>query len=129
MTESEDSALNKPLFEVIYNYGEITFNFIAEYLSGYVSSVKHENIPQLIPVVTFYDQFLETFYFNDIQLLLLKTVLCILLVTLLLVVLSWRVYGKKISDRFLKPSSTLAIERLKESVSKLKLPKDYSPRN
>lgn len=42
--------------------------------------------------------------FTDLQVTLLKVLLCLLLGTLLLIAYSWRVYGKVITDKFVRPS-------------------------
>lgn len=42
-------------------------------------------------------------YFTPLQLVLLKGFVLILFLNLLLIIVSWRVYGKSICDRFMKP--------------------------
>ncbi|CAG9766428.1 unnamed protein product [Ceutorhynchus assimilis] len=66
--------------------------------------------------------------FDDFQLNLLKVFSGVLIVNLLLLVTAWKYYGADIYDRFLKLSNTKEIEELKASVSKLKLPKEHTPR-
>lgn len=66
--------------------------------------------------------------FDEFQLKLLKVFLGILLCNLLLIFAAWRFYGKDIYQRFIRLTSTKEIEELKASVSKLKLPKEHTPR-
>ncbi|KAJ8983223.1 hypothetical protein NQ317_005312 [Molorchus minor] len=79
-------------------------------------------------VLTFIKNILESFYFTDFQLKLLKTFSIILVINLLLIVTVWKIYGKSICERFMKISTIREIEELKASVSKLKLPKEHTPR-
>lgn len=58
----------------------------------------------------------------------LKTYFIIILLNFVLIFIAWRIYNKRIEDQFMKPASIKAIEELKASVSKLKLPKEHSPR-
>ncbi|XP_039969293.1 uncharacterized protein LOC126756100 [Bactrocera neohumeralis] len=66
--------------------------------------------------------------FSALQLTLLKVLLVLLLGTAGLIAYSWRVYGKVITEKFVRPSTLKEIEELKLSVAKLKLPKEHSPR-
>lgn len=76
----------------------------------------------------------------------LKAYFIIIIVNFLLIFIAWRIYNKRISDQFMKPgnfyltslkmfihlinftATIKAIEDLKASVSKLRLPKEHSPR-
>ncbi|CAD7013736.1 uncharacterized protein LOC101452104 [Ceratitis capitata] len=66
--------------------------------------------------------------FTPLQVTLLKVLLLLLLGTAGLIAYSWRVYGKVITEKFVRPSTLKEIEELKLSVAKLKLPKEHSPR-
>ncbi|XP_017773529.1 PREDICTED: uncharacterized protein LOC108560478 isoform X2 [Nicrophorus vespilloides] len=66
--------------------------------------------------------------FDEFQLTLLKGFSLTLIITLFLIYASWRVFGKNICERFMKPATSKTIEELKASVSRLKLPKEHSPR-
>lgn len=66
--------------------------------------------------------------FSALQFTLLKVLLVLLLGTAGLIAYSWRVYGKVITEKFVRPSTLKEIEELKLSVAKLKLPKEHSPR-
>ncbi|XP_067631682.1 uncharacterized protein [Eurosta solidaginis] len=65
---------------------------------------------------------------SELQLTLFKVLLVLLLGTAGLIAYSWRIYGKVITKKFVRPSSFKEIEELKLFVAKLKLPKDYTPR-
>ncbi|KAL3285511.1 hypothetical protein HHI36_000042 [Cryptolaemus montrouzieri] len=58
----------------------------------------------------------------------LKIYILILVVNFILIFVAWRIYNKRITDQFMKPATIKAIEELQASVSKLKLPKEHSPR-
>ncbi|XP_065360882.1 uncharacterized protein LOC135954615 [Calliphora vicina] len=66
--------------------------------------------------------------FTSLQWTLFKLLCILLLLTSLLIGYSWKVYGKVITDKFVRPSTLKEIEELKLSVAKLKLPKEHSPR-
>ncbi|XP_073811374.1 uncharacterized protein [Musca autumnalis] len=66
--------------------------------------------------------------FTPLQRTLLNVLLALLLCTVLIIVYSWKVYGRVINEKFVRPSTLKEIEELKLSVDKLKLPKEHSPR-
>ncbi|XP_030555253.1 uncharacterized protein LOC115758624 [Drosophila novamexicana] len=66
--------------------------------------------------------------FTALQATLLKVLLALLLGTGVLIAWSWGVYGRVITEKFVRPSTLKEIEELKLSVAKLKLPKEHSPR-
>lgn len=66
--------------------------------------------------------------FTDLQRTLFKVLLILLIFTAALIAYSWRVYGKVITEKFVRPSTLKEIEELKLSVAKLKLPKEHTPR-
>lgn len=131
MSFFENTIFNSSLYDALYLQVGDTLAFAKDFLNSCVSSLPIETIPRSfvgLSELSYYEQLSEIFYFNELQILLLKTFLLILLFTILLILLYWRIYGKKISDRFLKPATSATIEQLKESVSKLKLPKEHTPR-
>ncbi|KAK9878482.1 hypothetical protein WA026_022378 [Henosepilachna vigintioctopunctata] len=58
----------------------------------------------------------------------LKAYFYIVIVNFFLIFIAWKIYYKRITDQFMQPATSKAIEELKASVSKLKLPKEHSPR-
>lgn len=50
-----------------------------------------------------YKNLSEYLHFDDFQFKLLKVFLFVLLTNILLVYISWRIYGKRICERFMKP--------------------------
>lgn len=66
--------------------------------------------------------------FDDFQLKLLKIFFAFLILNLFLIFVAWKYYGRDIHERFIKPTSNREIEELRASVSKLKLPKEHTPR-
>lgn len=131
MSLFDKEVFNSTLYEALYLQIEDTLGFAKDFFESCVSSLPIESLPKTfvnLSELSFYEEIAEVFYFNEFQLLLLKTFFLILLFTLLLIFISWRVYGKRISERFIKPATSATIEQLKESVSKLKLPKEHTPR-
>lgn len=66
---------------------------------------------------------------DEFQWKLFKILVFIVIINLFLIWVAWRVYGESITEKFLRPSSSLLlIEELKQSIAELKLPKEHSPR-
>lgn len=131
MSLFDNAVFNSTLYEALYLQIGDTLSFARDFFDSCLTSLPIESFPKSIVNFTelsFYDELAEVLYFNEFQFLLLKTFFLILLFTLLLIFISWRVYGKRISERFMKPATSATIEQLKESVSKLKLPKEHTPR-
>lgn len=70
----------------------------------------------------------DTLQFNEFQGNLLLAFTTFLLVNIFLITIAWCYLGQLICDRFMKPASSSAIEELRASVSRLKLPKEHTPR-
>jgi len=67
------------------------------------------------------------FNFSEFQLKLIREFSLILLGNLVLLLIAWRIYGSRISSRFLRSrGGRRVIEELRESVSELELPEDYN---
>ncbi|KAL0860533.1 hypothetical protein ABMA27_009905 [Loxostege sticticalis] len=131
MSLLDNAVFNSTLYEALYLQIGDTLALAKEFIESSISALPIENFPKSVvnlSELSFYEEIASVFYFNEFQFLLLKTFSLILLFTLLLIFISWRVYGKRISERFMKPATSATIEQLKESVSKLKLPKEHSPR-
>lgn len=67
--------------------------------------------------------------FDDFQIKLLKVLISFFICNLLIILILWHFLGRQICDRFMRPATSRAIEELKASVARLKLPKVHSPRN
>lgn len=110
MSLFDNAVFNSTLYEALYLQIGDTLSFARDFLDSCVSSLPIESFPKSIvnfPELTFYDELAEVFYFNEFQYTLLKTFSLILLFTLLLIFISWRVYGNRISERFMKPGESL----------------------
>jgi hypothetical protein len=108
-------------------------------------------------LVAYYESVVRWLAFDEFQIKLLKGLLFILCANICLIYMSWKVYGKRISEKFMRPGKFVSrlccgsmfycflregfernyfsflvtsktIEDLKRSVSSLKLPKEHSPR-
>jgi uncharacterized membrane-anchored protein YitT (DUF2179 family) len=79
-------------------------------------------------LVVYYESVVRWLAFDEFQIKLLKGLLFILCANICLIYMSWKVYGKRISEKFMRPVTSKTIEDLKRSVSSLKLPKEHSPR-
>lgn len=109
MSLFDTAVFNSTLYEALYLQIEGTLSFAKDFLGSCVSSLPVESFPKSfvnLSELSFYEEISEVFYFNEFQFLLLKTFSLILLLTLLLIVISWRVYGKRISERFMKPGES-----------------------
>lgn len=131
---------NSTIIEVIQLY----WNVINVYISDSLASLRDNTDNKSIWSV--FEAFPTSVQFNDYKWTLLKVFTTFLIVNLILIAITWRIYGKRICDRFMNLSkcatkhivsrslipflsATLqAIEELKASVAKLKLPKEHTPR-
>lgn len=110
MSMFENAIFNSTLYEALYLQIEGTLGFARDFFHSCVSSLPLENLPKTIVNIgelSLYEEIAEIFYFNEFQCLLLKTFSLILLFTLLLIFISWRVYGNRISERFMRPGEFL----------------------
>lgn len=110
MSVFDSAVFNSTLYEALYLQIGDTFAVAKDFFGSCVSSLPIEDFSNSIVNFTelsFYEEIAGVFYFNEFQLLLLKTFLIILLFTLLLIFISWRVYGKRISERFMKPGESI----------------------
>uniref|UniRef100_A0A1B0ACF0 Uncharacterized protein n=1 Tax=Glossina pallidipes TaxID=7398 RepID=A0A1B0ACF0_GLOPL len=96
---------------------------IEEFLEVFWKTIKQ--IHQELSQSTSWESPIE---FTDLQRTLFKVLFILLLFTGALIAYSWQVYGKVITEKFVRPSTLKEIEELKLSVAKLKLPKEHSPR-
>ncbi|KOB68280.1 putative UBX domain-containing protein 1 [Operophtera brumata] len=106
MSLFDTAVFNSTLYEALYLQIGDTLSFARDFFESCVSSLPAASFPKSIvdlSELSFYEEIAEIFYFNEFQYLLLKTFFLILLFTLLLILISWRVYGKRISERFMKP--------------------------
>lgn len=120
MSLFDKAGFNSTLYEALYLQIEDTLGFAKDFFQSCVSSLPIENLPKTfvnLGELSFYDDIAEVFYFNEFQLLLLKTFSLILLFTLLLIFVSWRVYGNRISERFMKPGKSQLRQFLRIHIS------------
>lgn len=109
MSLFDNAVFNSTLYEALYLQIGDTLSFARDFFDSCLTSIPIESFPKSIVNFTelsFYDELAEVLYFNEFQFLLLKTFFLILLFTLLLIFISWRVYGKRISERFMKPGES-----------------------
>ncbi|KAJ8680692.1 hypothetical protein QAD02_016479 [Eretmocerus hayati] len=92
--------------------------------SGQPAASTEKSLPNLPQVLQDAASFLA---FDDFQYLLLKIFIAILLGNFCLIYVAWYVYGERITDRFMSPSSSS--EELKRNISLLKLPTEHSQRH
>lgn len=116
-----DYFLNSSIIDVLQLY----WTSINVYLSETVTALRETKSET---IVSAFEQLPSSLYFDDFQWALLKIFSTFLAINLLLIVLVWKIYGTRICDRFMKLSTLKEIEELKASVSKLKLPKEHTPR-
>jgi len=104
----------------------LAFNSTVYQLSEYLQTYLEPIAPYLEDVKHF---ILDLELLDEFQWKVCKILLFIISINFILIGVSWNTYGKKISEKFMQPSSSsLLIEELKNSISELKLPKEHSPR-
>lgn len=111
MSLLDNAVFNSTLYEALYLQIGDTLALAKEFIESSISALPIENFPKSVvnlSELSFYEEIASVFYFNEFQFLLLKTFLLILLFTLLLIFISWRVYGKRISERFMKPGELMS---------------------
>lgn len=108
MSLFDTAVFNSTLYEALYLQIGDTLAFARDFFDSCVSSLPVGNLPDSVNLseLSLYEEIAEIFYFNEFQFLLLKTFFLILLFTLLLIFVSWKVYGKRISERFMKPGES-----------------------
>lgn len=118
-TFSLESFWNSTFVEVLRLYWG---NFLTYFSNLYQKTAQSETFSNL------FQDLPDSLNFDDFQWNLLKVFIFILLLNLLLIFVTWRVYRKNVCERFMRPVTSKAIEELKASVSRLKLPKEHTPR-
>lgn len=94
---------NSTLFNVIYLYFEELMLSILDTFNTAPSSIESDNTEQVSSSASFFDYF----SFDELQIKLLKGFLFILFCNIALILFTWKVYGKKISNRFMKTGNLL----------------------
>jgi len=122
MTISEEEP-NSPSDSVTSNeFGLKTFYVICvDFINSIISGSPFEFLDVLdLPLFDIFDEF---------QWKVFKILSFIIFVNILLISFFWHIYGSKIVEKFMQPtSSARLIEELKHSIAELKLPKEHSPR-
>lgn len=113
--------------DVFCKYASNITNYITSAVGLLTLSDTHKVSSQTF--LSAYENLYDYLSFDEFQVKLLKGFLFLLSCNVLLIWVSWKIYGKRICERFMKPATSKAIDELKASVSKLKLPKEHSPRN
>ncbi|KAG8179716.1 hypothetical protein JTE90_006621 [Oedothorax gibbosus] len=65
---------------------------------------------------------------DEFQLQILRVSFFILCINLVFILIVWKKFGEKITERFMKPASSKSLEELKREATELKLPKEHTPR-
>lgn len=124
---SDDASVNSSLIDVVRSYVLELIGTVSHILE-LASNLTGPNNLSFHFIYDCYDSVITWLAFDEFQLKLLKGFLLILCSNVLLILISWKIFGRKIFERFMKPPTSSAIEELKNSVSLLKLPKEHSPR-
>uniref|UniRef100_A0A1Y1M1M3 Uncharacterized protein n=1 Tax=Photinus pyralis TaxID=7054 RepID=A0A1Y1M1M3_PHOPY len=115
-----DFFTNSEYTDILLTY----WNNLVSYLSDSLNLISESQ-----SVLTIFDSFqLQSLYFDQFQRKLLKGFCIALIINIILIGIAWKIFGKGICERFMKPATSKAIDELKASVSKLKLPKEHTPR-
>jgi hypothetical protein len=90
---------NSSVFDIVCLY----WNTITLYLSDAITVLRDNKNKNILSI---FDSLPESLYFNEFQFFLLKILFSILSVNLVLIFIAWKVYGKRICDRFMKPGES-----------------------
>lgn len=94
-----DIPANSSFLDVIYLY----WNTINVYLFDAILLLRNNKNKNILPI---FDTLPESLNFDEFQYSLLKAFLLILFTNLFLIFITWKVYGKRICDRFMKPGKS-----------------------
>ncbi|XP_065169190.1 uncharacterized protein [Atheta coriaria] len=114
-----DQLLNSTLIQTILAYVDHVPHICSETL---LSLADRRAVQELLAGIP------QSLRFDDFQSTLLYSFLLLFTINIVLICIAWSVFGKSICERFMKPATSKAIEELKASVSRLKLPKEHTPR-
>lgn len=151
---AESAPVNSSFIDLVWYYMYELSNLVLGAL-GLTSNVAVDSWSANF-LVAYYESVIRWLAFDEFQIKLLKGLLFILCANICLIYMSWKVYGKRISEKFMRPGKFVSrlccrgsmfcflvkfsketfsfsvtsrtIEDLKRSVSSLKLPKEHSPR-
>lgn len=107
---STDSVFNTTLFDEVIRHISECSSLVYDLFASAVSLISAEDSTKL-PAAAIYDQLSQLLSFDESQVKLLKTFLFVQLFTLFLIFLSWKVYGKRISERFMTPGESLLLSQ------------------
>ncbi|CAG9858136.1 unnamed protein product [Phyllotreta striolata] len=107
-----DYLENASVSDVIYFYWNAALLYFTD-LFAYLHETSHQTLPST---------------FDDFQWDLLRIFAGLILFNLLSILIVWKLHGESIYKQFMTNPTLREIEELKASVSKLKLPKEHSPR-
>ncbi|KAJ4448121.1 hypothetical protein ANN_10133 [Periplaneta americana] len=124
---AENASLNSSFIDLIWYYMYEISNLVLGAF-GLTSNIAVEGSWYTYILVDCYEGVINWLAFDDFQIKLLKGFLFIFFANIFLIYMSWKIYGKRISEKFMRPVTSKTIEDLKRSVSLLKLPKEHSPR-
>lgn len=102
-----------------FNYPSTPSSGVIEYLYTSTPVEIREIFDVTVSTLTSVDEF---------QIKILRVLIIILCMNLLLIWLSWKKYGERITERFMKAASSKSLEELKREATDLKLPKEHTPR-
>jgi glucan phosphoethanolaminetransferase (alkaline phosphatase superfamily) len=98
---AETASLNSSLIDLIWYYMYELSNLVLSAL-GLTSNIAVDSSSADF-LITCYESVVRWLAFDEFQIKLLKGLLFILCANIFLIYMSWKVYGKRISEKFMRP--------------------------
>lgn len=98
---AESGAVNSSFIDLVWYYMYELSNLVLGAL-GLTSNIAVDSWSANF-LVTYYESVVRWLAFDEFQIKLLKGLLFILCANICLIYMSWKVYGKRISEKFMRP--------------------------
>jgi hypothetical protein len=103
---AENASLNSSLIDLLWYYVYELSNWMLGAL-GLTSNIQSDSLSTYF-LGDFCDSIINWLAFDEFQVKLLKGFLFILCANIFLICMSWKVYGKRISEKFMRPGELIA---------------------
>lgn len=107
ISTAESASVISSFIDLVWHYMYELSNLVLGAL-GLASNVAVDSWSANLLVV-YYESFVRWLAFDEFQIKLLKGLLFILCANICLIYMSWKVYGKRISEKFMRPGKFVCI--------------------
>lgn len=104
---AENASVNSSFIDLVWHYMYELSNFVLGAL-GLTSNVAVDSWSANF-LVAYYESVVRWLAFDEFQIKLLKGLLFILCANICLIYMSWKVYGKRISEKFMRPGKFVSV--------------------